>query len=45
MVFDLNHDTEKSIVIRKSIDFENIDRAEKESLANLFPNKFLNFEQ
>ena len=40
MVFDLNHDTEKSIVIRKSIDFENIDRAEKESLANLFPNKF-----
>ena len=44
MVFHLNHDSEKSIIIRKSIDFENIDRAEKESLVSLFPNKFPNSE-
>jgi hypothetical protein len=39
-VYELNHDTEKSTILYKSIDFTKFDRAEKESLIQLFPQSF-----
>ena len=39
-VFSLNNDSEKSTILLNSIDFSNLDRAEKESLAQLFPQSF-----
>jgi hypothetical protein len=39
-VFRLNHDSEKAMILFKGIDFASFDRAEKESLAQLFPQNF-----
>ncbi len=39
-VFRLNHDSEKALILLKSVDFRSFDRAEKESLAQLFPQNF-----
>jgi hypothetical protein len=39
-VFELNHDSEKAMILRKSIDFTKFDQAEKESLIQLFPQSF-----
>lgn len=36
----LNHDSEKAFVISENIDFTKMDRAEGESLNNLFPGRF-----
>lgn len=39
-IYELNHDTEKAMILHKSIDFTKFDRAEKESLIQLFPQSF-----
>jgi hypothetical protein len=39
-VFSLNHESEKAMILQKSIDFTKLDRAEKESLIQLFPQSF-----
>ncbi len=39
-IFEMNNITEKALILQKSIDFGNLDRAEKESLAQLFPQSF-----
>ena len=39
-IFEINHDSEKAMILRKSIDFTKFDRAEKESLIQLFPQSF-----
>ena len=39
-IFQFNHDSEKAMILQKTIDFSQIDRAEKESLAQLFPQTF-----
>lgn len=39
-VFSLNHESEKAMILQKSIDFTKFDRAEKESLIQLFPQSF-----
>ena len=39
-IFELNHDSEKAMILLKSIDFTKFDRAEKESLIQLFPQSF-----
>ncbi|MEC9123570.1 MAG: hypothetical protein VX969_05435, partial [Verrucomicrobiota bacterium] len=36
-VLSLNHASEKALVVSRNIDFRKMDRAEKESLAKLFP--------
>ena len=37
--FELNHDSEKALVISSKVDFKKMDRAERESLKKLFPNQ------
>ena len=37
--FELNHDSEKALVISSKVDFKKMDRAERESLRKLFPNQ------
>lgn len=39
-IFQFNNDSEKALILQKVIDFSKIDRAEKESLAQLFPQTF-----
>ncbi len=39
-IFEINHDSEKAMILYKSIDFTKFDRAEKESLIQLFPQSF-----
>ena len=39
-VFSLNNDSEKAMILLNSIDFTTLDRAEKESLSQLFPQTF-----
>ena len=39
-IFEINHDSEKAMILQKSIDFSKFDRAEKESLIQLFPQSF-----
>ena len=38
-VYRLNHDSEKAVVLLKKVDFQNMDRAESESLKFLFPDQ------
>jgi len=38
-VYRLNQDTEKAMVLRKGVNFANMDRAERESLQALFPSQ------
>ena len=40
-VFQFNHDSEKAMILQQTIDYTKIDRSEKESLAQLFPNSFI----
>ncbi len=39
-VYALNHDTEKSLILKKNTNFSSMNKAEKESLSQLFPNAF-----
>ena len=38
-VYRLNHDSEKALVLLENITFQNMDRAEKDSLTKLFPDQ------
>ena len=35
-VYNANHETEKALLVSKGVDFEKIDRAERNSLQKLF---------
>ena len=39
-IFKLNHDSEKALVVSTKVDFNKMDRAERESLEKLFPREF-----